>query len=95
MPRAAGGRPLKGRDSKGKAISIARDYVQTTLRLPPEVKAKLDALAMLEERDRSTVVVGALKAYVDGLPAGDREAIEKLADRVRSARGRRTTRPAR
>lgn len=83
MAQKAGGRPLKGRDSRGKPVSVARDYVQATLRLPPDVKATLDAIAMLEQRDRSTVVIEALEAYVHALAPGDREAIQKLAGRVR------------
>lgn len=86
MARKTGGRPLKGRDSKGKPVSVATDYLQTTLRLPPEVKATLDGVAMLEQRDRSTIIATALKAYVDSLSTGDREAIQKLAGRVKRRR---------
>ena len=86
MPRGAGGRPLKGRDARGRPVSVARDYVQATLRLPPEVKAVLDAIANLEQRDRSSIVVAALQAYLEALPTRDREAIEKLAGRVQRRR---------
>ncbi len=80
------GRPLKGRDPNGKPISVSRDYVQMTVRLAPEVKATLDALAMLENRDRSTLVTKALTEYVERLPSSDREAIVPLASRVRRRR---------
>lgn len=64
-------------------MSVTRDYVQTTVRLSPEMKARLDAVASLEQLDRSSVIDAALSAYVAALPAADRNAVEQLATRVR------------
>ncbi len=72
------GRPKAGRGPKGEAVSVAEDYQQTTLRLPHEAKAELDAVAMVENRSRSSVIEEAVGGYVGALPADARRAVEAV-----------------
>lgn len=75
------GRPPAGRDEQGRPVPVSTTYKQTTVRLRPSTKAALDALALLREQDRSTIVEEALEAMIAQLPAPDREMVERLRRR--------------
>jgi predicted DNA-binding protein len=85
--RCRPGRPPAGRDEHGRAVPVSTAYRQTTIRLSPVAKATLDAIAVLQRRDRSTIVQEAIDALLAGLPAADRDAIHRLRDRIRDREG--------
>ena len=75
------GRPPAGRDEKGNPVPVS-GFKPTTIRLPPRARAGLDALAVLLGKDRSSVIVEALEALIEGLPAEDRKTFDALRRRL-------------
>jgi len=75
---AKAGRKPAGRDEKGRPVPVSTSYVQTTLRLPVDTKAILDAVAALEGRSQSAVMEAALRAYVAALPSAGRQVVEAV-----------------
>lgn len=71
------GRPLKGRDVEGKAVST-RTYPQLTARIHPDAKAELELLAALEKRSQAEVIERAIAGYAKALPAPARKTLEGL-----------------
>lgn len=72
------GRPPAGRDARGEPVAVTKGYVQLTLRVPPESKAVIDSLAVIEQKGQANVVDDAVTAYVASLPVGTRRAVEEL-----------------
>lgn len=83
------GRKPAGRDEKGRPVPVSTSYPQTSLRLPPEAKATLDALTAIEGRSQSAVIEAALRAYVTTLPSAGRHAFEAIrSSRLAAAKKR-------
>ena len=64
-------------------MPVSTAYRQTTVRLSPDSKAALDALAILQGHDRSTIVQSALDLLISQLPPGDRDMVRQLKERIR------------
>ena len=75
--RRAPGRPPAGKDG----LAVTETYVQTTLRLEPETKDLLDALARLLGKPQREVTGAALVSYAERLKHSDRELLRGLLDR--------------
>lgn len=76
------GRPLAGRDEKGRPVAVSKAYKQTTVRLRPAMKAALDALALIQHEDRSSIIERALEELIERLPAEDQAMVRKLQRRA-------------
>lgn len=72
------GRPPAGRDEKGRPVAVTKSYVQLTLRVPPETKAIVDSLSVIEQKGQAQVVEDAVAAYVGALSAPARRAVNEL-----------------
>jgi len=77
------GRPPAGARDGEKV----KDYPQLSVRLPTDVKAKLEALSMIEGRPQWRVVTDAIDCLVRSRPESERRMIDELAG-LRSARRR-------
>jgi len=80
--RRGKGRPLAGRDDKGRPVAVSKAYKQTTVRLRPAMKAALDALALIKREDRSSIIENALEELIERLPVEDRAMVRKLQRRA-------------
>jgi predicted transcriptional regulator len=77
------GRPPAGARDGEKV----KDYPQLSIRLPADVKAKLQALSVIESRPQWRVITDAIECYASGRPDAERLLIDQLAIR---SRGRAT-----
>jgi hypothetical protein len=67
-----------------------QDYPQLSIRLPAEVKAKLQALSLIEARPQWRVISDAIDSYAKARPEPERRLIGELVGRSYArARGRR------
>jgi hypothetical protein len=80
MPEDAkrAGRPAGGVTQDGAPEQISR-YPKLTVYLPPQSKARLDALCVLESRPAWRILETAFYAYFDQLPESEQAAVEGLA----------------
>jgi predicted DNA-binding protein len=79
------GRPPAG----ARAGERVKDYPQLSIRLPGEVKAKLQALSAVASRPQWRIITDAIECYVRDRSDAERRMIEELAGRSRSRQGRR------
>jgi len=77
------GRPPAG----ARAGEKVKDYPQLSIRLPGEVKAKLQALSMVASRPQWRIITDAIECYVRDRSRAEQRMVEELA--VRRRRGRR------
>jgi predicted DNA-binding protein len=84
------GRPPAGARDGEKV----KDYPQLSIRLPADVKAKLQALSVIEARPQWRVITDAIDCYANGRSESERRLIAELAgrSRARANGGRRTAR---
>lgn len=75
--RRAGRPPAGARD--GEKV---KDYPQLSIRVPMEMKARLNALSVVTGRSQWRVVVDAIECLHHGLPATDRELVDGLSERL-------------
>lgn len=87
--RRVGRPPAGARD--GEKV---KDYPQLSIRLPAEVKAKLQALSLIESRPQWRVITDAIDCYASGRSEAERRLVTELAGRSR-ARAHGARRPAR
>jgi predicted transcriptional regulator len=73
------GRPPAG----ARAGEKVKDYPQLSIRLPAEVKAKLQALSLIESRPQWRVITDAIDCYARGRSSAERRLIAALAGRAR------------
>jgi hypothetical protein len=74
------GRPPAGaRDGE-----MVKDYPQLSIRVPAEVKAKLQALSLIESRPQWRVISDAIDCYVRGKSDAERRLVTELAGRSRA-----------
>src|SRR5207247_5645194 len=78
------GRPPAG----ARAGEKVKDYPQLSIRLPGEVKARLQALSLIHSRPQWRIITDAIDCYIRERPESERRIVEEIAGRTR-ARGRR------
>lgn len=87
--RPVGRPPAGARD--GEKV---QDYPQLSLRLPADVKARLQALSLIEARPQWRVIADAIECYAKARPDAERRLVAELAGRSQG-RARRGPGPAR
>ena len=78
------GRPPAG----ARAGEKVKDYPQLSIRLPGEVKARLQALSLIHSRPQWRIITDAIDCYIRERPESERRIVEEIAGRTRG-RGRR------
>ena len=76
--RRKAGRPPAGA-REGEKV---KDYPQVSLRVPVEMKARLNALSAVTGLAQWRVIVEAIDCFFHGLPAPDRELVDGLSRRL-------------
>jgi predicted DNA-binding protein len=79
------GRPPAGA-REGEKV---KDYPQLSIRLPTDVKAKLQALSLLASRPQWRIVADAIDCYIRERSDADRRMLDELVGRSRSRIPRR------
>jgi hypothetical protein len=85
-------RPRIGRPPAGaREGEKVKDYPQLSIRLPGEVKAKLQALSVISSRPQWRLISEAIECYLSGRPEPERRMVDELVGRSRARvlRGRR------
>ena len=68
-----------------------KDYPQLSIRLPGDVKAKLQALSLIASKPQWRIITDAIDCYLRDRPEPERRMVDEIAGRSK-ARGR-TRRP--
>jgi predicted DNA-binding protein len=76
--RRRAGRPPAG----AKAGEKVKDYPQISVRVPVEMKARLNALTAVTGLAQWRVIVEAIDCYLGDLPPNDRELVDGLSERL-------------
>ena len=84
-PRRIGRPPAGARD--GERV---KDYPQLSIRLPAEVKAKLQAISVVSARPQWRVITDAIECYLRSRPETEQHKIESLTAPPRPRSRRRT-----
>lgn len=80
------GRPPAGA-REGEKV---KDYPQLSIRLPVEIKAKLQALSIISSRPQWRLIADAIEFYLRDRPDSERHMVDELVGRARArARGDR------
>ncbi len=79
--RRRAGRPPAGA-REGERV---KDYPQLSIRVPNEIKARLNALSAVTGLAQWRVIVEAINCFVHDLPAPDRELVDGLSARLMRA----------
>jgi predicted DNA-binding protein len=88
-PQAPKSRRRIGRPPAGaREGEKVKDYPQLSIRLPADVKAKLQALSLIEARPQWRVITDAIDCYARGRSDAERRLIRELAGRSRARAGR-------
>jgi predicted DNA-binding protein len=74
------GRPPAGA-REGEKV---KDYPQLSIRLPADVKAKLQALSLLSSRPQWRLISDAIECYLQERPDAERRIVEELVGRSRT-----------
>jgi hypothetical protein len=83
VTRRRAGRPPAGQ-REGEKV---KDYPQLSIRVPVEMKARLNALSVVTGRAQWRVIVDAVNCFFRDLPAHDRELVDGLSARLVRASG--------
>jgi predicted DNA-binding protein len=78
------GRPPAGA-REGEKV---KDYPQLSIRLPAEVKAKLQAISLISAQPQWRLISEAIECYLRERPDEERQMVEELTSRKRQRRGR-------
>jgi predicted DNA-binding protein len=81
--RRRAGRPPAG----AKAGEKVKDYPQLSMRVPVEMKARLNALSAVTGLAQWRVIVEAIDCFLSDLPPNDRELVDGLSQRLLRAAG--------
>jgi hypothetical protein len=76
--RRRAGRPPAG----AKEGERVKDYPQLSIRVPMEMKARLNALSAVTGLAQWRVIVEAIDCFVSDLPPNDRELVDGLSARL-------------
>ena len=79
------GRPPAG----ARAGEKVKDYPQLSIRLPGEVKARLQALSLIHARPQWRIITDAIDCYLRERPEPERRMVDELSGRARAGAGRR------
>ena len=81
------GRPPAG----ARAGEKVKDYPQLSIRLPDDIKAKLQALSLVASRPQWRIITEAIECYLRERSDAERRMVDELVgrSRVRSLRNRR------
>ena len=82
--RRRAGRPPAG----AKEGEKVKDYPQLSIRLPIELKTRLNALSAVTGLAQWRVIVEAINCFFQELPPTDRELVDGLSERLRRADSR-------
>src|SRR5262249_59594831 len=82
------GRPPAG----ARAGEKVKDYPQLSIRLPTDVKAKLQALSLVSSRPQWRIITEAIECYIKGRPEPEQRMVDELVGRSRM-RALRRNRP--
>jgi predicted DNA-binding protein len=83
-------KPSKERRRIGRPPAGARegekvkDYPQLSIRLPNDVKAKLQALSLIASRPQWRIITDAIDCYVRGRSDAERRMVDELVGRSRA-----------
>ena len=80
-PRRRVGRPPAGA-REGEKV---KDYPQLSIRMPAEMKARLNALSAVTGLAQWRLIVEAIDCFFDDLPDNDRELVVGLSQRLMKA----------
>jgi predicted transcriptional regulator len=78
------GRPPAG----AKAGEKVKDYPQLSIRLPTDVKAKLQALSLIAARPQWRIITDAIDCYLRERSEPERRMVDEIAGRSRARAGR-------
>jgi predicted DNA-binding protein len=78
------GRPPAG----ARAGERVKDYPQLSVRVPGDVKAKLQALSLVASRPQWRIITEAIDCYLHERSEAERRIVSELAARSRRRRGR-------
>jgi predicted DNA-binding protein len=78
MPRRRAGRPPAGA-REGEKV---KDYPQLSIRVPVEMKARLNALSAVTGLAQWRLIVEAIDCFFYDLPDNDRELVDGLSQRL-------------
>lgn len=81
MMRRRAGRPPAGA-REGEKV---KDYPQLSIRVPHELKARLNAMSVVTGVAQWRVIVNAINCLFQDLPANDRELVDGLSQRLMRA----------
>jgi predicted DNA-binding protein len=76
------GRPPAG----ARAGEKVKDYPQLSIRLPGDVKAKLQALSVLTGRPQWRLITESIECFLREQPEAERRMVDELVGRSRSRR---------
>jgi len=76
--RRRAGRPPAGA-REGEKV---KDYPQLSVRVPAEIKARLNALSVVTGQAQWRIVVEAVECFLHDLPPQDRELVDGLSQRL-------------
>jgi len=84
-PKPAKERPRIGRPPAGARVGEkVKDYPQLSIRLPVEVKAKLQALSLIASKPQWRIITDAIDCYVRGRSDAERRMVDELVGRARA-----------
>jgi hypothetical protein len=92
-PKGAKPRRRIGRPPAGARLGEkVKDYPQLSIRLPGDVKAKLQALSLIASKPQWRIITDAIECYLRERPEPERRMVDALAVRTkaRAARARRS-----
>jgi predicted DNA-binding protein len=90
-PKAS--RPIGRPPAGAREGEKVKDYPQLSIRLPLEVKAKLQALSLISSRPQWRLISDAIECYLKDRPDAERRMVEEIVGRARArSRPRRPSR---
>ena len=88
-PKVAKERRRIGRPPAGaREGEKVKDYPQLSIRLPADVKAKLQALSLIAARPQWRIITDAIECFLREQPEAERRMVEELAGRSRARANR-------
>jgi len=80
VPKRRIGRPPAG----ARAGEKVKDYPQLSIRLPGEVRAKLQALSIITGRPQWRLITESIECFLKERPDAERQMVDQLVGRSRS-----------
>ena len=82
-------RPIGRPPAGARAGEKVKDYPQLSIRLPDDVRTKLQAMSLVTQRPQWRVISDAIECYFRDRPETERQTIEDVCARARRATARR------